>query len=160
MIVIWALSALLHGYVGLRLVPALAAWPVAATLLVALLMASALALPLGARAMRRRGGRAVTTTYWVGMLCLGLFSSLFVLTVLRDAGLLLARAFDAVWPAVVGLDGLSLGTALAVPLLGAAVTAWGFVNARRTARVVRVDIVALALVLAGAVALVLSRRAG
>jgi hypothetical protein len=139
-IVVWALSALLHGYVGLRLVPALAAWPVAATLLVALLMASALALPLGARAMRRRGGRAVTTTYWVGMLCLGLFSSLFVLTVLRDAGLLLARAFDAVWPAVVGLDGLSLGTALAVPLLGAAVTAWGFVNARRTARVVRIDV--------------------
>jgi predicted MPP superfamily phosphohydrolase len=140
MTAVWTLSALLHGYVGLRLVPAMSGWPVAAVALASLLAASAIALPLGLRAMRRRGGPAVALMYRVGMLSLGLFSSLLVLTVLRDAGLLLATAFDAMWPASVGLDGLALGTAVAVPVLGATVTAWGFVNARRTARVVEVEV--------------------
>lgn len=140
MIVVWTLSALLHGYVGLRVVPAMSGWPVAAAAFALVLATSALALPLGLRAMRRRGGPAVAVMYRVGMLSLGLFSSLFVLTLLRDAGLLVATALDALWPAVVGLDGLALGSAFAVPVLGGTVTAWGFVNARRTARVVRVDV--------------------
>jgi uncharacterized protein len=135
---VWILSALLHGYVGLRLVPAMPGWPVAAAALTVVLAASAIALPLGLRAMRRRGGASVAAMYAVGMLALGLFSSLLVLTVLRDAGLLMAAVLGAVWPGAPLQDGLVLGSALAVPVLGFTVTAWGFVNARRTARVVEV----------------------
>jgi predicted MPP superfamily phosphohydrolase len=135
---VWILSALLHGYVGLRLVPAMAGWPLATAALCGVLAASAVALPLGLRAMRRRGGLSVTATYTVGMFALGLFSTLLVLTVLRDAGLLLAAVLGAVWPGGPLRDGLVHGSALAVPVLGFTVTAWGFVNARRTARVVEV----------------------
>jgi len=88
--------------------------------------------------MRRRGGASVAAMYTVGMLALGLFSSLLVLTVLRDAGLLMAAVLGAVWRGAPLQDGLVLGSALAVPVLGFTVTAWGFVNARRTARVVDV----------------------
>jgi predicted MPP superfamily phosphohydrolase len=135
---VWILSALLHGYVGLRLVPAMPGWPAAAAALSVVLAASAVALPLGLRAMRRRGGASVAAMYTVGMLALGLFSSLLVLTVLRDAGLLMAAVLGAVWRGAPLQDGLVLGSALAVPVLGFTVTAWGFVNARRTARVVDV----------------------
>jgi len=137
---VWTLSALLHSYVGVRLVPAIGGWPVAAALLLGLLAASAVALPLGFRTIRRRAGRAAQTVHWAGMVGLGMFSSLLVLTVLRDAGLLVARMLEWLWPAAVGFDALVVGSAAAVPVLGVTVTAWGFVNARRTARVARVDI--------------------
>jgi uncharacterized protein len=135
---VWILSALLHGYVGLRLVPAMPGWPVAAAVLSLVLATSAVALPLGLGAMRRRGGASVAAMVGVGMIALGLFSSLLVLTVLRDAGLLMAAVLGAVWRGAPLQDGLVLGSALAVPVLGFTVTAWGFVNARRTARVVEV----------------------
>jgi predicted MPP superfamily phosphohydrolase len=137
---VWTLSALLHSYVGVRLVPAIGGWPVAAALLLGLLAASAVALPLGFRTIRRRAGRAAQAVHWAGMVGLGMFSSLLVLTVLRDAGLLVARMLEWLWPAAVGFDALVVGSAAAVPVLGVTVTAWGFVNARRTARVARVDI--------------------
>lgn len=143
--VLWILSSLLHGYVALRLLPWLSAWPLAALALGAVLLASAVLMPLGLRTLRRRRGAADAVLHWAGMLSLGGLSSLVVLTLLRDAGLVLAHAVDALWPAAfgldaVGLDALALGSAVAVPLLGATATAWGFANARRTARVVEVDL--------------------
>ncbi len=68
------------------------------------------------------------------MLCLGLFSSLLVLTFGRD--LLLAGARLGGF----GSPGLADDTASAVPLLALAFTLVGLVNARRTARVVRVEV--------------------
>lgn len=137
---VWSLSILLHGYVGLRIVPALSDWPVAATGLAVALAASAATLPLGLRTLRRRSGRRDAAMHWAGMTALGAISSLVVLTLLRDAGLLLASAVDTLRPGALGVDGIARATALAVPLLGATVTAWGFANARRTARVVDVDV--------------------
>ena len=78
-----AFSILLHAYVALRLVPALAPWPWVAGALAALLAAGAVLLPLG---LRRGGGWRATA----GLVALGAFSSFFVLTLLRDAVLLLA----------------------------------------------------------------------
>lgn len=137
---LWIVSAVLHGYVGLRLLPSLVAWPGASALLAVALIASAVLLPMGFRTLRRRGGRGTVALHWGGMVALGLFSSTFVLTLLRDAGLLVALGLDAVWPLAVGVEALALGSAAAVPLLGAGITAWGFVNARRTARVRRIDV--------------------
>jgi hypothetical protein len=63
-----------------------------------------------------------------------MFSSLFVLTLLRDV-LLLAAAIAGFHSGKLVAD-----SALAVPLIAAAVTLVGFINARRVARVVHVDV--------------------
>ena len=126
---------------------AVAAFPQGAALLWALLVASALLMPMGVAARRLANGRAATALTWLGLLCMGLFSSLFVLTLLRDGLLVLAwgGVMLAGWFGFSGFDpgdlvSLQTASAVAVPLLGLAATLWGFWNARRTARVVRVDV--------------------
>ncbi|MBX3620337.1 MAG: metallophosphoesterase [Rhizobacter sp.] len=123
--------ALLHLYIGWRIVPQLgAAWGWAMALL---LVASVVLMPLGfmARRMRRRGVSDVVA--WAGLICMGLFSSLFVLTLLRDVVLLAS--------VVVGQGAnIAVGTAEAVPMVAGFVTLWGFVNARRRAAVVSVEV--------------------
>jgi len=71
---------------------------------------------------------------------MGLFSSMLVLTLARDAGLLLLWLADAMAPGRLPLEGLRIASAEAVPLLGLLVTLLGFLNARRTAAVVKVDV--------------------
>jgi predicted MPP superfamily phosphohydrolase len=63
-----------------------------------------------------------------------------VLTLLRDAGLLLAWGVLALAPGAFSMDAASADSAAAVALLGLLVTFLGFFNARRTAAVVRVDV--------------------
>ena len=132
-------NALLHVYVGWRIAPALPAGPWAALLLVTLL-ASALLMPLGLLARRIRSQPLSDRLAWAGLLAMGLFSSLFVLTLARDALHVLAAL--AHWTGMVAAvsPGLLQATAAAVPLLGSLVTLLGFVNARRTAAVVHVDV--------------------
>ena len=78
-----AISLLLHGLVGWRLVPALGS--VAAGVLLGLILAiSALTLPFGLGARRAGKGRRAALLAWVGLVCMGLFSSLFVLSLVRD----------------------------------------------------------------------------
>lgn len=136
-----ALSALLHAYVGLRLAPALAAeaaWP--AVLLLAVLAVSAVAIPGGLFARRARGRRWGSARTWAGLSFMGLFSSLLVLTLLRDA-LLLAGGLGAwLMPQAVPIDALSRTSGIAVPLTALGITLLGFLNARRTARVKSVDV--------------------
>lgn len=126
-----ALSATLHFYIGVRLVPSLptgAGWVLSAWLL-----ASAALVPAGllARRLMRRPAAADRLT-WIGMLAMGLFSSLFVLTLLRDV-LLLALA-------IAGGPALAAPSAWAVPLLALAFTAVGYANARLPARIKRVTV--------------------
>ncbi|HYF59404.1 MAG TPA: metallophosphoesterase, partial [Burkholderiaceae bacterium] len=137
---LWILSSLLHLYVGLRIVPGLAPWPPAAVAFALLLAASAAVLPPGLRTMRRHGDARGRALHWAGMTSLGALSSIAVLTLLRDAGLLLAVAADALWPAAVGVEALARASAVAVPLLGLGATAWGFVEARRVPRIVDVEV--------------------
>jgi predicted MPP superfamily phosphohydrolase len=132
-------SLLAHAYVGWRLAPALGSF-VAAIALVALLVVSVLTLPhgLGARrAARRRFGAQLA---WIGLVCMGLFSSLFVLTLARDLFLVALAALAAVLPHAVVPARFVEPSAQAVAIAALLVTAWGFANARRTARVVRVDV--------------------
>lgn len=131
---LFGLSAFLHLYLGLRLVPDLPtgpAWQVGFGLLLAF---SAALMPLGLMAPRLRSRRHADALAWAGLGLMGLFSTLFVLTVLRDVVLLAAWPFGGLGPAVEGYS------ALAVLAAGALVTLAGFLNARRTASVVRVDV--------------------
>ncbi len=140
------LLALLHLYIGWRIAPLLPGpwgWAFAG-----LLAAGALLIPaafLGRRAQRRS---TADRWSWGGMLALGIFGILLVLTLARDALLLLAWPLGAVLGsvlaqpqgAVAALPPLAAASAQAVPLLAALATLWGLVNARRTARVKRVDV--------------------
>jgi predicted MPP superfamily phosphohydrolase len=134
-----AISLLFHAYVGWRLVPALGAVAEQAAL-VLLLVVSTLTLPFGLGARRGGGGRFGAELAWVGLVCMGLFSSLFVLTLARDLGLLAMAALDALRPGTIALAPLVTASARAVAIAAVLVTLWGFVNARHTARVVRVDV--------------------
>lgn len=143
--ILYTLSLLLHGLVAWRLLPALdPAW---AAGLAPVLLASALLLPMGLLAHRVARGALADRLAWVGLLCMGLFSSLLVLTALRDV--MLAAVWVAAtlgWsPAQALLPGLRADSAVLVPLAALLVTVLGFWNARRTARVVRVDVPVAAL---------------
>ena len=133
-------TALLHVYIGARLVPGLDALPLVQWLLIIGLALSALLMPLGLLAGRVAKPPLADMLTWVGLLFMGLFSSMLVLTLARDAGLLLLWLADALAPGRLPLEGLRIASAEAVPLLGLLVTLLGFLNARRTAAVVRVDV--------------------
>ena len=129
-----ALSALLHLYVGMRLLPPVepeGGWLGAAVVAFAL---SALLVPAGLLASAFRRLRWSDQLSWAGMLAMGLFSSLFVLTLLRDVTLLILAAIGA------GSDVIDRGSAFAVPVLALAATTAGLFNARRLARVVEVEV--------------------
>jgi predicted MPP superfamily phosphohydrolase len=137
-------SVLLHAWVGWRIVPPLATWPVPAWVLVVLLLVlSSLLLPMGLLARRVAKPPLSDVLTWLGLLCMGLLSSLFVLTLLRDVMLLLAWGAAWLWPvavSAVATQRLTVWSAAAVPLLGLGATVVGLWNARRTAGVVRVDV--------------------
>ena len=107
------LLMLLHGWVGWRLAPSLALWsPLAASVLWVVLAASLVLMPLAFTGRRRRArGALATSVTWAGLIGMGLFSTLFVLTLVRDtvlvAALLVAVAAGlagtlvfAIWVAV------------------------------------------------------------
>jgi hypothetical protein len=134
----FGLSAVLHLYIGVRLVPALAApWDIA---LVAGLLASAVLMPMGLFARRAMHGAWAERLSVAGLFAMGLFSSLLVATFLRDL-ILIASGLVATFTALpVAFSRLERASGLAVPLIAMAVTAIGLWNARRIARVVDVDV--------------------
>ena len=130
--------ALLHAFIGWRLAPELAApwgWVLSAALVL-----STMLMPLGLLGSRVARQAWADRLSWVGLLLMGLFSSLFVLTALRDVGLLLAWVIDATGLVNMPLAVLRKFSAQGVPLLALGVTALGFLNARRTPAIVRVDV--------------------
>lgn len=136
------LVTLLHVYIGLRLLPALASLTSAWPLLLAALLLSAATMPLPFIGARGGAGRPALAHgwKWLGLLSMGWFSSIFVLTLVRDAGLLLAWALALVGGGSIDSPGAQSWSAAAVALLATLVTLIGFFNARRTASVVRVDV--------------------
>lgn len=137
------LSLLLHAYVAARLLPELGAWPPLFALLALALVTSALLMPMGIGLAARLAGvghgtaRAVTWLGWAGM---GLFSTLFVLTVARELALLATLAIDAARPGLLSISSVRHDSALAATLLGFLITLLGFSNARRTAAVSRISV--------------------
>jgi predicted MPP superfamily phosphohydrolase len=132
------ITTLLHAYVAWRVAPSL---PGALSIaFIAVIVVSALMMPMALLARRVRAQPLSDGLAWSGALAMGLFSSLFVLTVLRD--LVLVGWWLILWA---GAGGPALATieqwsAAGVPILGAVITLWGLLNARRTAAVVSVDV--------------------
>lgn len=133
---------LAHAYVAIRLT---VAWPVGpawwltsgAVLLNYLLIMGGF---VTRRSVGRAGGDAVA---WIGFLSLGLFSWLFILTLLRDVLLLLLAAMNAINSQVIGnfaLGQWQVASAIAVPALSVAAVLLGLINARRLARVVDIEV--------------------
>ena len=127
---IFAIGVVLHLYIAWRLLPDLPGGDGAAAAVSLALAASAFVIPFGtlAHAFFHRA-RVIDNLVWAGGIAAGWFSTLLVLTLLRDISL--AIVSDASWP------GRSAVAVLAVSVL---ITAVGFLNARRTAKVVDVDI--------------------
>jgi predicted MPP superfamily phosphohydrolase len=128
------LLALLHLYIGWRLIPAMRLATSGAAVGIVLLAGSALLVATGLFASSLKRFRWAEQLTWAGLLAMGFFSSLLVLTVLRDVALLVMAATGA------GTAGIEGATAILVPLLALAVTLVGLVNARRVAQVVEVEV--------------------
>ena len=120
----------LHAYIGWRLLPALPIGTLGTVVGGVVLGLSTLLIPLGmfARFFVPRPALADRIS-WTGSVVMGLFSSVLVLTLLRDLLLLVAGA-----PSLAG------ATATMVILAAVTVTAIGFINARRVAQVIRIDV--------------------
>ncbi|CAN0624970.1 Metallophosphoesterase [Burkholderia multivorans] len=133
------IGVLLHVYVGFRLIPDLAspALRVAAALW---LVASCFLIPLGMLSRRFESHPLGDRVAWAGLLAMGFFSSLLVLTLARDLLLASLLTVDALAPHAVSLARWRGISAAAVPLLALAASAVGLMNARRRARVVHVDV--------------------
>ena len=131
---ILAILVLLHLYIGLRLLPAIDLGFVGGALGIVLLAASAGLVRIGLVAPNLRRTRWSEALAWAGLLAMGLFSSLLVLTLMRDVVLLAMQLAGAAYPV------FTHASAIGVPLVALAVTAIGFVNARRLARVVQVEV--------------------
>lgn len=128
---------LAHLYVGARLASAVS--PAMAGVVLALFALSYVAILAGFFTRRSVGHTASDAIAWVGFLALGLFSWLFVLTVMRDA-LLLVAGLAAL---VMGTDVPALlrqGSAALVAAVALVAMAWGLAGARRQPRIVTVDV--------------------
>lgn len=138
---VFLLSFALHTLVGWRLAPAFFAlatpWGIALWCALGL---SAVLTPLGILAQHVAKPPLSEGLTWLGLLCMGLFSSLLVLTALRELLLLAMQAMAWALPHTFPFGDIQTGSAQAIPALAVLVSAVGFWNARRTASVVPVDI--------------------
>ena len=87
MLPVYALVALLHAYIGGRLLPEFPYGAVATPATATMLLASLVLVPIGLAGHRAERGAAAGRTRWAGLIALGLFSSLIVLTLGRDLAL-------------------------------------------------------------------------
>jgi uncharacterized protein len=130
------LLALLHLYVGIRLLPALPIATLGRVIGALALCASFALIIVGARARMMQSSSFAANLAWIGSLNGGFFSSLAVLTVVRDLFLV-----PAVLIASRGEAGtLEAASAIAVPSLAVLATVLGFIDARRRPRVVDVEV--------------------
>jgi hypothetical protein len=131
------LLGLLHLYIGVRLLPALPLGVAGRVVGALLLVASCALIPIGlmARAMRD-SSKVAERTVFIALIAMGLFSSLFVFTLLRDVALVTAALFT---PTVATMHVQRI-TAWIVVGMAVFATLVGYINARRVARVVNVDV--------------------
>lgn len=140
MLRLFALIVLFHLYMGWRLLPDMpfGAGGIVATIL--LLVLSAVVMPFGEFARRNKHSPLSDHLAGAGFLAMGFFSSLLILTLLRDVALLAGYAASGWLIDAATLQQLHGWSAAAVPALAVLVTVVGFVNARRRAAVRNVDV--------------------
>ena len=130
------LILLLPVYICWRLLPALSIGPVAACASVAFLILCCVVIPLAVRSRSIRNANLADLLAWIGVLSMGAFSSLLVLTLLRDVVLVGGHFFLSAPRAAF----LSVLTARGTLALTAFITLAGLLIALRKPRVVHVDI--------------------
>ena len=88
---IWLLACL-PGYIGWRLLPALDLGTAGVWVGILVLLAACAIIPMSVGARSRMNRSTADRVAWVGLLGMGFFSSLFVVTILRDVFLVAAHA--------------------------------------------------------------------
>ena len=141
MLRLYSLVVLFHAFIGWRLLPDLLPFGGLPVVLLAVGLAlSAWLMPQALFARSKKHRAFADGLVWAGSIAMGFFSSLFVLTVLREVGLLAAGLFKYFNPSAIELPAVQSLSAAAVPLLAALLTLVGFFNARRRAVVRSVDV--------------------
>jgi len=135
-----AVTVFLHLYIALRLLPDADLSPAFTHLGAVLIVALYGAVVLGVIGRFVKRQPLADRLTWIGMLALGLFSSLLVLTLLRDVFLLCAFVVEALTHSAFLSAPWRAESARAVPVLALLSTLVGFFNARRRARVVTIDV--------------------
>jgi uncharacterized protein len=131
---IWLLASL-PGYIGWRLLPELGFGPVGVFAGIALLIGACIVIPRSVRVRSMLNRKMADRIAWIGLITMGLFSTLFVATLLRDVFLLGAHWLLSARQA----SALVTPSARVVVVLTLLVTLLGFLLARRP-RLVDVDI--------------------
>jgi predicted MPP superfamily phosphohydrolase len=139
MLRLFGLVLLLHVYVGMRLLPDLPLGAAGVAVATALLLASAAAIPVAMLSRQMPQPRADIFA-WAGFVAMGNFSSLLVLTAIRDLVFLTGIAASMLWPLDAALAAFLAWSAVAVPALALLVSAGGFANARKRAALRAVDV--------------------
>ena len=132
---------LVHVYIGWRLMADLPFGAGAAIAMIFLLVLSASAMPFGEFARRNKHSPMSDHLAGAGFVAMGFFSSLLVLTLLREL-ILLAASAAIIWQSgqEALLHQLHVWSAAAVPVVALFLTFVGFINARRRAVVRNVDV--------------------
>ncbi|CAN5242376.1 metallophosphoesterase [soil metagenome] len=128
-----------HAYVALRLLRGLVAWPVLQGLLIAVLVVSAVLVWTAMGLRRAESSKRTDRLKFAGMLAMGWFSSMFVLTVGRDAVLLVCWLLS-LSDLAVPIAAIGQWTAVAVLALATLASSVGYRNARAVPRVAEVDV--------------------
>jgi predicted MPP superfamily phosphohydrolase len=131
-----ALLALLHVYIGMRLLPALPLDAPGRLIGAIALLISCVLLPMGMAARYVMRQPWADRLAWAGYLTMSIFSSLFLLTLLRD----IVLGISAFILSPVVYAGVVTDSAIAVLGLTAFATLIGLANALRRARIVDVDV--------------------
>lgn len=137
---LYTLSALLHIYVGARLLPALPIhWSV--TLLVGVVLsASTMLIPAAMIRSRQEHNLMNTIIIWCGLVFMGLLSSLIVFTVVRDLLMLVLWLADSISDSnLLTASWISI-SAITVLLVSILVSLLGFISIWLGPAVVKVDI--------------------
>lgn len=133
-LVVISLIGLLHFYIGGQILPDLPVPHFVKLLGGVWLAVSFVLVPAGLLARVIKTQPLADRLSWAGMLAMGFFSSLLVLTFVRQLILLAVMLSDMVKPATVS------DSAVLVPLLALVVTIVGYFNARRVAAVRKVEV--------------------
>jgi predicted MPP superfamily phosphohydrolase len=139
MLRLFVLVLLCHLYIGWRLLPDMPLGMAGLFGLGVLLLISLVSLPFAEYARRHKQNPCADQLAGAGFLAMGFFSSLLLLTLLRDVMLLAAFAARG-WLIEAVPASFVAWSAAAVPVLAVCITLLGFINARRRAGVRAIDV--------------------
>lgn len=137
---LFVLVLLFHLYMGWRLVPDMPFGMAGIAVTVLLLGLSLSVLPFAEYARRNKQNPCADQLAGAGFLAMGFFSSLLILTLLRELVLLAGFAASGSLIGVAAVQQIRTWSAAAVPALAVFITLVGYINARRRAAVLTIEV--------------------